>query len=622
MIADSEKIVSFNCTRGLQGSGTGSLHYADVIGVQTEVVVYDVNQVSVPIFTGYVTGVSRTETGVGFSMELSDPLSVGMIDKVIWYQEPPSGFPKNGTKQEMIAWCEESGDDFYYRADGSYAFLPSGGSLITIEDNQAIGKTMRYGISPSGYYNRVVVNGSAEKEVAAEIQTISKTIAGVRFEETFQGNRPLSRTITAADRVTEETWDWDENNVCTRHYNLEQYPAPPQFGGNAKNQTETEDVVESYNADMSSYRIRQSIISQEWGVGITGPQTTENMRYTGAVEETLIVRNSDGTGSRETLRREIARNKYNSTRMVPVYERNAITGDWEKVGEESVTTPLYDYYQLLPVSKEQVIYWSRDGRSYSVTRTWSGQLNISGSNHSIVLSPSETTYGFDAPEQPEMEEAVVTINASVSYSKEIHPEYGIVERQIMLPNEKIPDRITTSSDLEAWLLLRAQRFATRQLGKSTGLVDECDVTLLLSRASGTTGGRLGRDIDIGRSCYLKMDGTTSYSYIEVYQVSHNMSASETRSVISGRRPSNSSVPRKPRQTFGGLSVAVMQALDKGQDNVRNASVVKPISSDKTLVRMGNGFYKIGNPKRGALNAGEDIQVYRATGTDIESGKVS
>lgn len=588
MVAEFDLILGFNCAFGEFGVATATLQYMEAIAKGERVQVQYKDSYMNMVFTGYVVDVTLTENGTGYEITLADPLTAEMPTT---FPYPPTGFPRDGTAEEIVSWCEENGYKFYYTSYGEYIFYTRT-TGVTIPNREITSRVTRYGVNDGGFCNRVVVSGSAEKEIVAPIEMVELNIGGVRIREKFQGDRMLSRMVWMEDSEQEESWSWNQDNICTEYRSLSKYPAPPQYGG-AMNQSETIYNVVSYNENLSAYRIEQTTTERGWGVAITGAQTTQNKLYSLRTEKTVIIRNADGTGEKNVVVEEIAANKYNSTRLIPVVDPE--TG--EQTGQEAVTTPLFDYYRLLPASREYTIYRRKKGRPYSITRSYEGKLSP-GATYSVTLVPTGSTHGTDDPELPMQEEALTTISANVEHVLDADTSYGVSERQFTLPDEVPPESIQTQAALQRWLERRAEEYAKAKLEKAR-LLDERTWTVPIVSTAAIQWFPLG---------YLADSG------YEVFERSITMNPSEYTLVVRGRKASTAALPRRSKSTFGGMAVQIMRRLDRRQDNVRQADVIKPVSSRRVLASIGGKVYKTENPNGGSLFAGDSTLAYRSTGS--------
>lgn len=404
----------------------------------------------------------------------------------------------------------------------------------------------------------------------------------------------LSRTISGPDIDTEETWAWNESNVCVSHTALDKTPAPAQFGEGAMNETKTAITVSNIGGDISEYHIHKTIEYKEYGIGIKGVipnQQTVIGKYTTRTEETNIQRNADGSGEKETIVEEAARNRYYAVMTLPVYDdSNNITGSKE------IQIPYFDFYKRLPESKERTVYRRKDGRPYSVTQTWKAKMNVTGLEDAYIsLVPDTVSYGTEEPEQPEMEEAVETISAEVEYIIEFDQDIGTYERSETLPDIPIPEVVLNSKQLYDWLWNRAKKYANRKR-RQFMLLDEMTIR-----------GRLRDDIEIG----WKVGEFT------VTGVRHSVSADTVETAITGVRPSVQTVPLRRSANAMSMLIKTAREMDKAQDNIRQAQVVRPVSSRRALANIGGKNYVVANPKGGPLFAGDKISVYRETGSAKE-----
>jgi hypothetical protein len=559
-----DKTIGWTVSFADNGTGSATLHYQEKIDSTTKVELVDTENTL--YFTGFVTIVTRTEVGTGYQMELVDPLSGGFMSEVS-FTGAPTGFPATGTQEEINDWCAAHDVEYYYTGNGTYAVEASGSESIA---DDVIGqRVVREGITRGGYYNRIVVTGSAEKEVPAEEETVSISEGGVSVTETFQGDRMISRATDDGESTSDETWDWDDGtNVCMEYTNTETYPSKFGVGSGIdyKNRLETRRTVESVNADISAYRILQEVKRYEYGAKITGPSTWEPSEFLARTEDTEIIRNTDGSGTKTVVIEEIARNEYE---------------------------PAVDFYEMLPLSKEKTIYRRKRGRPYSFTQTWGRRSTLNNDTGDLVFSlePTEASYGAEEPEQPEMEEAINILSAEVEYIEEFDQDVGTYERTESLPEEPVPDSIETEEALYNWLYERARNLAQSKKRQSI-LIDEQSLRLTL-----TASFKLGQSVNGFK--------TTS--------IQHTFNVNAAQTTITGTRPSSQSVPLRGQINAAAMLVGTMRKLDRNQDNVRGGEILKPISSHRALANVNGKTYKVDNPVGGYLYAGDSVPMYRATG---------
>ncbi|MDR1510752.1 MAG: hypothetical protein LBS53_14090 [Synergistaceae bacterium] len=625
-VAQANKTIEWDAGYNEDGSATGTLLYENPINTAEQVVLLDMT--GGVFFVGYVTLVTRSDLGAGYQMELVDPLSGGLYSEVV-FDEFPEGFPESfKDKAEVDAWCETHNLQYHYVKDGYYTFQTP---AAAIPDHLIASRTVREGVNYDGYFNRIVVTGSAEKEIPAEIEEIETNANGVHAIERFQGDRMLYRHSSGDGWYETENWTWDDpTNVCVRYERDEGSLAPPAFrmdGVDRYNVTETVRTVPSFNEDMSEYRIHETSKTLEYAwaefdenlaIGPIPPELTAEL-ITAAKETVDIERLADGSGTKTINKEAAARGKYFvglnlviSLERRPVYDSEGEITGYETVPLdnhrlEKMTFPAFGYNELVQDTREKTAYRRGGDRAYSFTSRYRPFLQVltvptpfdQDVNAKIVLISDGGEYGSDEPELPEMEEAVGIISAEVEYAEDGDTHLGVYERHETLPDIPIPDGIMTSEDLYDWLYERATQYAAFKK-KNSMLIDEMTIETTLNA-----------DIEVG--CAL--DAYT------VISVRHSLGESSARTTIVATKPSAQTVPRRGQITTGALIMAAMKKNGAEHDNIGMGVVVKPVSSRSAIADINGATYKVSNPNGGPLFAGDRIPVYRATGRSM-SGRMA
>lgn len=580
------------------GSATGTFDHPQRFALKEQIDLQSDYFFPGTFYIGYVAYVTKDQTKATYTMHLSDPLSLGLTGAayVKFVGALPSDFPKNGTQEEIRAWCEENDRTLAYRHDGFYYFVGNGTDIsIPAYTDQRKSDVITDPVSRAGFYNRVVVRGDAEKEIPAPVETVPTiTVDGLSITETFQGDRMLARHTIAETLEETETWEWDDNtNICTRYRKVALVPSAR--APDSQDRTTTTITVPQYSPDIAVYNIHKEIIGEEWGQRITGPQSTVWQLYTTLKEETEIIRNRDGSGQYIVIREEAARNKYNATYAF----------EDENGNTQTVTSPLFDYFKLLPASAEDTRYRRKFGRPYSFTRNFEGKL-VSGmivggavSDSVVVFQSVGSSAGFDEPEQPEMAEATILLRAdNVEYVAEGDMSAGVWERSVSLPYEEPPDSIETDDDLYNWVYRRARNYATRMLSKGSALLEQ-------------------RDIQI--NFYAFVDIGDRFDDYKISSITHSINTNSYTTSLTGYKTSAADAPPRTKETAGSAIINRAAAMDRNQDNIRTGVVEKPVSRTRALVNINNKRYKVDNANGGYLNAGDSTPVYRPTGAT--SGEV-
>jgi hypothetical protein len=540
-------------------------------------------------FIGYVTLITRSDLGAGYRMDLIDPLSGGLYNEVV-FDDLPDGFPSGfADKAEVDDWCAAYNRQYHYTKDGHYTFNTS---QFTLSDDMISDRTIREGVNYDGYYNRIVVTGSAEKELPGVAETVTFSASGVSITETFQGDRMLYRKSNGSGWSKTETWTWDEvSNICLKYTSEERELIEEKFqqGGNRYNETETVKTVPYFNSDISAYRIYQVETTKNWAWEMNLAGTDYELRLlTVAKKTTDIERYADGSGTMTVDNKAAARGKYYATVIGPSSQ------------PYNFTFPAFGENELVQDTREKTVYRRKGNRTYSLTSRYRPYLQVltppnifdpEAFEARIVLVRDGGETGNEEPELPEMEEGIKIISAEVEYAEQWDAHLGVYERQETLPDIPIPNNIVTQEALYNWLYRRAIDYAGFKK-KSSMLIDEMTVeTSLTSR------------IEVGQN----LNGYT------VTSVSHSLSASLMRTTAVATKPSAQIVPRKSQISTGALIVAAMKNLDAEHDNVRVGTVIKPVSAVRVLVNVNGKTYKVDNPNSGLVYAGDAIAVLRATG---------
>jgi hypothetical protein len=592
MRIDPDKTIGWTVNFSEDGTAGATLHYHDKIDSTTEVEIVDAS--GTLYFIGFVAIVTRTEIGVGYEMELVDPLSGGFMSQVS-FTNAPAGFPANGTREEINDWCESHDAKYHYTNTGTYKVGGSGTSAI--QDSAITQRTVREGVTRGGYYNRIVVTGGAEKEIPADQETVTISQDNISITEVFQGDRMISRDVKGDEIDSRETWTWanDDSNVCTRYWKLEK--AKSSFGVGSgidyMDEVETERVVDQYDSDISEYQISETVTGREYGSVITGAQTWRAALIKAREQTTKITRYTDGNGEKEVNVSEIARNDFNATMKIPHYGENDDGSiNWNDVESwEDVSVPIFGFYTMIPRSRELTTYRRKNDRPYSFTQTWGVKVRLTGADPDYWLAPSGSFYGTEDPEQPEMEEAIKILSAEVEYIEEFDQEIGTYERTEALPEEPVPGGIETDDALYDWLYQRAQNLAQSKKRQSA-LIDEQTLQITLTPS-----------VEIGQSA----------NGFETISVQHTLDSGSAQTVVTGMRPSTRNVPKRGQINVASMLIGTMRKLDRNQDNIRSGQVQKPISSNRALAVINGETYKIDNPQGGYLYAGDSVPVYRPTG---------
>jgi hypothetical protein len=572
--------------------------------------------------SGVLNGLSRTENAIGYEIQLVDPLSSGFDTSgggsVSFYGSLPPDFPTGSatdprSRERVAEICEAYGKKFYYRASGGYEVCGENDNpAITLNVEDIINGTLkyRYGILNGDFANRIVVNGNAEITIVPQLETSTTTISGVTFRESFLGDRPISRVIESPDINSTETWQWnDATNVCTRHELTETYPAGERFGAAAKNKTTSVTTVAIHDAaTLSAYTITQVDEHQEYGLDITGPQTAGYRLFTTQRATTEIHRENDGSGYKQVDVLETASNKYSGSmsRKMDVEDKDEqgnVTGSHKEYFV--IQVGYFDFDELLPASRERTTYQKKNDRSYSVTQRWKPYLSASyldplsplGGWLSVAINlvPNGTTYGTDEPEQPEMAERTRTISSTVQIIWEDASsiqQIGLFEKSYSLPVINVPSSVKTKEALDSWLVQRANEYLDRKKKKRAFLQDEVSATVILNNS-----------ILVGMS----WDG-----YV-INSVTHTWNQTTAETSFTGLKPSSQTIPLKTRQSFVGEMVGIMDGIGQRYDNIKDGSVVKPLSNTHALVLVDGKEYRVGNLGHGALFNSQYVPVYRASG---------
>jgi len=215
----------------------------------------------------------------------------------------------------------------------------------------------------------------------------------------------------------------------------------------------------------------------------------------------------------------------------------------------------------------------------------------------VRLFRTGSTFGYDEPQQPEMEEAIRTISAEVEYYEEWDQNIGVFERKESLPRIDIPEHITTDEALHNWLHQRVVQYA-RSLRARNEFRDE--LVLILPWEYST--------YEINRRF------TASGDTWQVSTMQCIFDRSTVQVIITGTRPSTQTLPRRSRQNSAQMLIGTMRRLDENQDNIQNGRIIRPVSSSKALVESGGRVFEVSNPIRGPLWAGDRTTIYRTTGS--------
>jgi len=585
MRIELSKTIRWYATFNDDGSATATLVYADFIPASrwVELVDHDNNI----IFMGLVSLITLVEVGVGFQIDLEDPLSAGALDGIVW-QGMPQDFPEGSTKREIDAWSLAHGVRYHYTSGGVYvnSASSSGGAAHTVHDFEVLGRVTRFGVNRDGYFNRIVVTGRAAKDIFAEPETVTLSYEGITVTETRQGNRLIARHVVEGDSESNETWQWDTRNVCTRYTNEETFPSRyKHWIGTFRDRTRTLRTAIVNDDDISEYTIHQEVIQEAWRPVVTGTQSYIDALEPVREEVTDITRSADGSGTKSVHVREIARNRYTGTMT------RTIDGE-----EVTITFPLFPFYEMLDYSGERTIYRRVNDRPYSFTMKSEARLMaLSDTETGVGLSRAGSAFGYSEPEQPEMEEAIQTISAEVEHYEEWNQNIGVFERRESLPHIDIPEWIGTNEALHSWLHQRAVQFA-RSLRARNDFRDEIVLTLPWSYRSREIAERVWNN------------GTW-----EVSAMQYTYDRNTMQVVITGARPSTQTLPRRSQLSPAAMLIGTMRKLDENQDNIQSGRVIRPISSSKALVESGGRRYEVANPVRGPLWAGDGITLYRTTG---------
>jgi hypothetical protein len=655
MIAAIANTYGWSFSNTINGGASGLLEYTDPIAYGTEIIlpyIYNDSEVRTVPLKFYVNSITKNarndEKGTYYEIGLSSPLEMGLKSAVIWEINPNNGISDSeqlslddlADHDAVTNFLSNQGMKYYYGQNGYYTdiYPDSGSQNVTNQGTYTytdgvISFIERYPVTSEVYYNCLTVNASATHSVQLPRQRVTINDNDTTIQQDFQGDRIIQTEVTVTGdnpSHTIETRDWDnDTNICMHYRKVERKLSGYGRGSGTvyMDETITNRDVSDVNDVISSYTIHENTVVKQWGAIITGLQSFVPRLMTVATTETTIHRDADGEGYLQTDEMEIARTQNTGVMYSNEWQWDGTANDYvETTNSIAVNLPAEDYYKLIPKSRRYVTYRRRNGRAFSFEQTWKaysfvnlvvGGGAITAGERQYILVPDTSAYGFDEVELPEMEEAIDSFSADATYTLDWSGDNPKIEKTITLQNIKINGSgITSQAELQDYLEGKCQSYANKmrvisQNNNENPYRYELSMSVVgaswlpeITKAVSTSG---------TMGTYQGGEGAGVQSYAVTYtakQVGLNLEIT----TLSGGSSTFGGGHVDAASGLGSALVEKMKKLDKLQDNVQIAQVVKPVSSRRFLANVDGKEQHIENINSGPVFNGDSVQAFRSTGT--------